>query len=133
MKYIKSEKELVGGTFYIRACVNYVGDCWVETHRVDGMPFTAKSIYNKGPRKIHIGSNRYDGEYYLSDLGVGGGRTTKLFPFSNKLYNMLKPLTKDKRAFVSFLSGRTISDFEWLDMTLDWAFERSTDDLRYGG
>lgn len=135
MSPITSPDQLVGGQHYIRAFINYLGEHWVETYRIDGKPFRIKSKWSDFGSKevVHVMDPRrscpiYD--YYLTDLGVYNVRYTRLYPFSSKLLLKLNELAKDKRKFVEFLQGYTLSDEEWGIVQGQWRFEAYMDSIK---
>lgn len=68
MRNIKSEKELIGGQFYIRLTINLYGNKLIDVIRVLGSPYI---LNGKQKVKINYGCGRnIISDIYLSDLGV---------------------------------------------------------------
>ncbi len=123
---VKSERNVKGGQFYIRAVVNYQGDHWIEVFRIVGKAFNTESKHMPGHRKLKTVRGRYKNESYTSDLGIGrkGGF---LFEYSNKVHNYLKSLSK--REFNDVVNCTSLNDAEWYAQLSDWKFQKEMDDM----
>lgn len=125
---VKSEHDVKGGQFYIRAVVNCHGDHWIEVFRLVGKAYNCDSKYMKGDRKIkQIGyrGTRHETDSYTGDLGIArkGGF---LLEYSNKLQNYL--LSLDKRQFNDVVWNKVHTDEEWKRLLLDWECQRDIDE-----
>lgn len=124
IKRVKSERDVKGGQFYIRAVVNCHGDHWVEVFRIVGKAFNTDSKHMKGYRKMRT-EGRHSDTSYTGDLGIDrkGGF---LFEYSSKVHNYLLSLTK--REFNDVVNQTQLSDFEWASQVVEWESQRQMHD-----
>lgn len=124
IKRVKTERDVKGGQFYIRAVINHHGNHWVEVFRIVGKAFNTDSKHMKGYRKLRT-EGRYSYESYTGDLGIGrkGGF---LFEYSSKVHNYLLSLTK--REFNDVVNQSQLSDFDWVCQVADWKWQKEADD-----
>ena len=130
IKRVKSERDVKGGQFYIRAVINYTGDHWIEVFRIVGKAFNTESIHMPGYRKLttvrkeSYSPKEYLYESYTGDLGIGrkGGF---LLEYSSKVHSYLKSLSK--REFNDVVNCTSLNDGEWESKLDDWEFQKYMD------
>ena len=85
IRNIKSEKELVGGQYYIRLTINSFGEKLIQIIKVLGAPF-----FEKQKIKIeHVCESKFIWNSYITDLGINQryGRSVNAIPYSgSKLF-----------------------------------------------
>lgn len=130
---VKSERDVKGGKFYIRACVNYTGQHWVEVFRIVGKAFNTESPYMKGYRQLKtiqpctLGRRIVVDDQYVNDLGIGGRKGACLFEYSSKVHKYLLSLSKQQ--FNDVVNNTQLTDIEWLIQLNDWKFQREMDEM----
>ena len=124
IKRVKSERDVKGGQFYIRAVINHHGDHWVEVFRIAGKAYNCNSEFMVGYRKLRT-IQRYSESSYTGDLGIGR-KNCGLFEYSSKVHNYLLSLTK--REFFDVVNRTQISDFDWDCQVADWEWNKQMED-----
>lgn len=125
IKRVKSERDVKGGRFYIRAVVNPYGAHWTEVFCIIGKAFNAESKHMPGFRKLMTTREMYNSEYridsYVGDLGIGR-RGGYLFEYSSKVHSYLKTLSL--RQFNDVVNNSFLSDDEWAEQLSNWQLQK---------
>lgn len=118
-KRITNESQLVGGKLYMRVVINCHGKTWIETFKVLGKPFTESSESGRKVKKQPLYKFSKTRSMFVSDMlhiypsKRGLSNTCGLYLFSNALYNKLTNMLNDRRALMTFLGGKPVTDDEF--------------------